>query len=45
MSFRALLVSKDEEGNRINRLQEEVTEQVHQLEDLTEAMDEVYQAY
>ncbi len=40
-----LVGSKDEEGNRINRLQEEVTEQVHQLEDLTEAMDEVYQAY
>lgn len=37
-----LVGSKDEEGSRINRLQEEISEQVHQLEDLTEAMDEVY---
>jgi len=39
-----LVGSKDEEGNRINRLQEEISEQVYQLEDLTEAMDEVYQS-
>jgi hypothetical protein len=38
-----LVGSKDEEGNRINRLQGEISEQVHRLEDLTEAMDEVYQ--
>lgn len=37
-----LVDSKDESGNRLNRLQEEISEQVHQLEDLTEAMDEVY---
>jgi hypothetical protein len=38
-----LVDSKDESGSRINRLQEEISEQVHQLEDLTEAMDEVYE--
>ena len=38
-----LVGSKDESGSRISRLQEEVSEQVHRLEDLTEAMDEVYQ--
>ena len=37
-----LVGSKDESGGRLSRLQEEVSEQVHQLEDLTEAMDEVY---
>ncbi len=39
-----LVGSKDEEGSRVNRLHEEISEQVHQLEDLTEAMDEVYQS-
>ena len=39
-----LVGSKDESGSRINRLQEEVSEQVHRLEDLTDAMDEVYQS-
>jgi len=39
-----LVGSRDEEGSRINRLQEEISEQVHQLEDLTEAMDEVYRS-
>jgi hypothetical protein len=39
-----LVGSKDESGNRINRLQEEISEQVHRLEDLTEAMDDVYQS-
>lgn len=38
-----LVGSKDDEGSRINRLREEISEQVYQLEDLTEAMDEVYQ--
>lgn len=38
-----LVGSKGEEGGRVNRLQAEITEQVNQLEDLTEAMDEVYQ--
>jgi hypothetical protein len=38
-----LVGSKDEEGSRINRLQEEVSEQVNRLEDLAAAMDEVYQ--
>jgi hypothetical protein len=39
-----LLVSnKDEEGNRVNRLQSEISEQVQRLEDLSEVMDEVYQ--
>ncbi|HEX9922733.1 MAG TPA: hypothetical protein VGD99_08715 [Anaerolineae bacterium] len=37
-----LVDSKDEEGSRISRLQEEISEQVYQLEDLTEAMDDVY---
>ncbi len=37
-----LVGSKEEEGSQLNRLQEEITEQVHQLEDLTDAMDEVY---
>lgn len=39
-----LVSSKDEEGSKVNRLQAEVSEQVHRLEDLTEAMDEVYQS-
>lgn len=39
-----LVGSKDESGGKINRLQEEVSEQVQRLEDLTEAMDEVYQS-
>jgi hypothetical protein len=38
-----LVGSKDEEGNRVNRLQSEITEQVQRLEDLAEVMDEVYQ--
>ena len=37
-----LVDTKEEQGNRINRLQEEISEQVYQLEDLAEAMDEVY---
>lgn len=37
-----LVGNKDEEGSRINRLQEEISEQVYRLEDLAEAMDEVY---
>ncbi|MCG3209343.1 MAG: hypothetical protein FOGNACKC_02964 [Anaerolineae bacterium] len=39
-----LVGSKDEEGSRVNRLQKEISEQVHRLEDLSEAMDEVYQS-
>lgn len=39
-----LVGNKDEEGNRVNRLQDEISEQVHRLEDLREAMDEVYQS-
>jgi hypothetical protein len=39
-----LVSSKDEEGSKVHRLQAEVSEQVHRLEDLTEAMDEVYQS-
>ncbi len=38
-----LVGSKDEEGNRVNRLQDEISEQVQRLEDLSEVMDEVYQ--
>lgn len=38
-----LVGNKDEEGGRVSRLQEEISEQVYRLEDLTEAMDEVYQ--
>jgi len=38
-----LVGNKDEEGGQISRLQEEISEQVYRLEDLTEAMDEVYQ--
>jgi hypothetical protein len=38
-----LVGSKDESGTKINRLQEDISEQVHQLQDITEAMDEVYQ--
>ena len=38
-----LVGSKDEESGQMRRFQEEISEQVHQLEDLTEAMDEVYQ--
>ncbi|MBN1995418.1 MAG: hypothetical protein JW953_22205 [Anaerolineae bacterium] len=38
-----LVDTKDEAGGRINRLQEEISEQVYQLEDLAEAMDEVYE--
>jgi len=37
-----LVGSKDESGSKLNRLQEEISDQVHQLKDLTEAMDEVY---
>lgn len=37
-----LVGSKDESGSKLNRLQEEISDQVHQLEDLTEAMNEVY---
>ena len=39
-----LVGSKDESGSKVNRLQSEISEQVHHLEDLTEAMDEVYQS-
>lgn len=38
-----LVGSKDDEHSRVNRLQAQISEQVNQLEDLTEAMDEVYQ--
>ncbi len=38
-----LVGSKDEEGSRLNRLQAEISEQVSRLEDVSEAMDEVYQ--
>jgi len=38
-----LVDTKEEQGNRINRLQAEISEQVNQLEDLAAAMDEVYQ--
>lgn len=38
-----LVGNKDEEGSRVSRLQAEISEQVQQLEDLTEAMDEVYE--
>jgi phage shock protein A len=37
-----LVGSKDESGSKVDRLQGEISEQVHRLEDLTEAMDEVY---
>ena len=37
-----LVGSKDESAGKVDRLQSEITEQVHRLEDLTEAMDEVY---
>ena len=37
-----LVGNKDEEGSHISRLQDEISEQVNRLEDLTEAMDEVY---
>lgn len=36
-----LVGSKDESGSRIRRLQEDISEQVHQLEDITDAMDDV----
>lgn len=39
-----LVGSKDEEGSRVNRLEDEISEQVQRLEDLREAMDEVYQS-
>ena len=39
-----LVGSKDESGSKVDRLQDEISEQVHQLEDLTVAMDEVYQS-
>jgi hypothetical protein len=39
-----LVGTKDESGTKITRLQEEISEQVYQLEDITEAMDEVYQS-
>lgn len=38
-----LVGSKDESGSRVARLQDEISEQVHRLEDLSEAMDEVYE--
>jgi len=38
-----LVGTKDESGPRVARLQTEISEQVQQLEDITEAMDEVYQ--
>jgi len=37
-----LVGNKEEEGTRLKRLQEEISEQVYRLEDLAEAMDEVY---
>jgi hypothetical protein len=37
-----LLDTKSESSGRAERLQEEISEQVHQLQDLTVAMDEVY---
>ncbi len=37
-----LVGNKEEEGSRLKRLQEEISEQVYRLEDLAEAMDEVY---
>ncbi|RME50519.1 MAG: hypothetical protein D6796_02790 [Caldilineae bacterium] len=37
-----LLDTKGESARRAERLQEEIAEQVHQLQDLSEAMDEVY---
>jgi hypothetical protein len=37
-----LVGTRDEQGSRADRLQEEIHEQVSQLQDLTEAMDEVY---
>lgn len=39
-----LVGSKDEGGSRVNRLQDEISDQVQRLEDLSEAMDEVYQS-
>ncbi len=39
-----LVGSKDQSGGRMNRLQAEISEQVRELQDLTEAMDEVYQS-
>jgi hypothetical protein len=39
-----LVGSKDEAGSRVNRLQDEISEQVQRLEDLSEVMDEVYQS-
>jgi hypothetical protein len=39
-----LVGSKDQEGNRVNRLQDEISEQVQRLEDLSEVMDDVYQS-
>jgi hypothetical protein len=38
-----LVGDKDEQGGRISRLQEEVSEQINRLEDLAQAMDEVYE--
>ena len=38
-----LVGSKDESGSKIARLQEEVSDQVHRLEDIAQAMDDVYQ--
>ncbi|RME70350.1 MAG: hypothetical protein D6784_16890 [Chloroflexi bacterium] len=37
-----LVDTKEESGSRLSRLQEEISEQVNRLEDLSEAMDEVY---
>jgi len=38
-----MLDAKSESSGRAERLQEEISEQVHQLQDITSAMDEVYQ--
>ncbi len=38
-----VLDTKGESAGRAKRLQEEISEQVHQLQDITVAMDEVYQ--
>ncbi len=39
-----LVGSKDQSGAKMNRLQSEISEQVRELQDVTEAMDEVYQS-
>ncbi len=38
-----LVGSKDDSGSKISRLQAEISEEVNRLEDLSEAMDEVYE--